>query len=238
MPIHSKLHAVMKETGYVQKSSRNKEQNYSFASEGAFIEHVRPAMLEAGVVCYPVGIDQQIGLTPKGTQVLVQGTATFRFQDTEDGSFVDILVPYSGADSTDKAQYKAMTGARKYALRQALLIETGDDTEKDERPSLAEAVDKSAAKVKADAAEARAPYDAWLTHGKVLVKDITPADSAAYAEQLNLLGITNAEACKLLGVKSMKEGRPDKTLSEVVTEVAGALALVNAAKKQLDEKAQ
>ena len=38
-----------------------------------------------------------------------------------------------GADTGDKASYKAMTGAMKYALRQTFVIETGDDP--DDTPS-------------------------------------------------------------------------------------------------------
>ena len=262
MPIIQKLHAIMGETGYVQKSSKNEAQHYKYASEAAFIAHIRPSMVKAGVICYPVGLDQHIGKTPSESQVLVQGSATFRFQDTEDSSYIDIVVPFSGADSTDKAAYKAMTGARKYALRQALLVETGDDPEKDTGdPSFASEVTasrdkamreqmainpavKAYAKQKAvEQAFQKAVEDSgavgatvennWQTHGQVLVKNITPVEAAAYAEQLSRLGVTNAEACKILGIKSMKADRPDSTLAAIVSEVAAMVAKVNAAKEAI-----
>ena len=43
------------------------------------------------------------------------------------GQYEDIQVLGEGSDSLDKAANKAMTVAYKYALRQAFLIETGDD---------------------------------------------------------------------------------------------------------------
>jgi hypothetical protein len=48
-----------------------------------------------------------------------------------------MVVPSLGAgtDSGDKAPYKAMTGASKYAELLSFLIPTGDDPEKDEKPS-------------------------------------------------------------------------------------------------------
>lgn len=218
MPIHQKLLEVMKETGYVQKSSHNREQNYRFASEGAFIEHVRPAMLKHGVICYPLDIKQQVGLTPKGTQVLVQGSVTFRFVDADDGSYIDIEAPYSGADSTDKAEYKAMTGARKYALRQALMIETGDDPERDEK----------APAEQLGTWTAPAP-DPWKdVYSKMTIKDLTPPGQAAYADQIDKLGITNSTACKLLGVTTMK-AFPDETLGSIIGRVAEKLADSNKA---------
>lgn len=204
----------MSQTGYVQKKQKNKEQHYNFASEGDFIAEVRPLMVEAKLICYPLKVFSYPSRTPSEKQVLINGTATYRFEDVEDGSFIDIEVPYSGADSTDKAPYKAMTGARKYALRQAFLIETGDDPEKDEKPS--------PEPVKERRVEETVTEDDWLKFGKVLVKDIDKAASAAYAKQLDAMGLTNAEACKLIGVKSMKAERAANTLDEVIQEVAKA----------------
>jgi hypothetical protein len=56
----------------------------------------------------------------------------YRFVDARSGEELTVRVPGEGADSGDKAPYKAMTGALKYALLQSFLLATGDDPE-DER---------------------------------------------------------------------------------------------------------
>jgi hypothetical protein len=54
---------------------------------------------------------------------------TYAFTDVESGEAVVVKVPGEGLDGGDKATYKAMTGALKYALLQTFLIATGDDPE-------------------------------------------------------------------------------------------------------------
>jgi hypothetical protein len=56
----------------------------------------------------------------------------YRFVDARSGEELTVRVPGEGADPGDKAPYKAMTGALKYALLQSFLLATGDDPE-DER---------------------------------------------------------------------------------------------------------
>lgn len=55
-------------------------------------------------------------------------TVKFTFYAT-DGSNVVITMPGEGIDSFDKATNKALSGALKYALLQAFLIPTGEDTD-------------------------------------------------------------------------------------------------------------
>ena len=56
----------------------------------------------------------------------------YRFVDARSGEELSVRVAGEGADAGDKAPYKAMTGALKYALLQSFLLSTGDDPE-DER---------------------------------------------------------------------------------------------------------
>ena len=55
-----------------------------------------------------------------------------RLADVDTGETITAKVAGQGLDSGDKAPYKAMTGALKYALLQSFLLATGDDPE-DER---------------------------------------------------------------------------------------------------------
>ena len=56
----------------------------------------------------------------------------YTFTDVDSGEEVIAKVAGQGLDPGDKAPYKAMTGALKYALLQSFLLATGDDPE-DER---------------------------------------------------------------------------------------------------------
>jgi hypothetical protein len=56
----------------------------------------------------------------------------YTFSDVDSGEEIVAKVAGQGLDSGDKAPYKAMTGALKYALLQSFLLATGDDPE-DER---------------------------------------------------------------------------------------------------------
>src|SRR5262249_50822027 len=57
---------------------------------------------------------------------------SYKFVDAKSGEELTVRVAGEGADPGDKAPYKAMTGALKYALLQSFLLATGNDPE-DER---------------------------------------------------------------------------------------------------------
>ena len=134
--IHEAIIEIMKEVGYVQKKKSGKLP-YSFAGEAAFIKAVRPTMIEHGVFVYPFSVDElnlEGYLTSSGTH-MNRTTAKFgfRFVHAPTETFFEVQVLGQGADVGDKDANKAMTAALKYALRQSLLIETGNDP--DETPS-------------------------------------------------------------------------------------------------------
>ena len=124
---------IMGEVGYCLKSQA-KGLNYTFASETDLIAALRPAMIKHGVVVAPVNVVPQEFVTMetrKGTAMrLACVVVTYRFTHTESGDSEDVVVIGEGADYSDKAAACAMTMAFKYALRQAFMIETGDDPDK------------------------------------------------------------------------------------------------------------
>jgi hypothetical protein len=71
------------------------------------------------------------GLTPSGKQALLTLRFTWTLTDGESGETISFQSIGTGADSGDKAAYKAATGALKYALLTGFLIPTGDDPEAD-----------------------------------------------------------------------------------------------------------
>ncbi len=132
--VHEAIVHVMNQVGYVQKEKKGLP--YTFASEAAFIKAIRPEMVEIGLVVYPIEATAEQGhfMSAKGNYInttLVH--STYRWYHAPSNSSIDVAVVGKGMDSGDKDANKAMTIALKYALRQTLLIETGDDP--DETPS-------------------------------------------------------------------------------------------------------
>lgn len=132
--IYTALHAVMKEVGYVQKQS-SPNLSYTYAGEAALIAAIRPSMVEYGIFVYPASIPDfrtEVYTTKSGSLMnLTRVEVIYRFLHVASQSYIDVYARGEGSDSGDKSGNKAMTGAYKYALRQALMIETGDDPDKD-----------------------------------------------------------------------------------------------------------
>ena len=120
----------MSKVGYVQKEKKQ-GLNYSFASEKALIEALRPEMVAAGIYMHVSemrNVETKTYETKGGSlmnHTLV--TAVIRFTHTPSNSSIASLAIGEGADTGDKSANKAMTAAYKYALRQTFCIETGDD---------------------------------------------------------------------------------------------------------------
>lgn len=133
--IHQAILMVMRQIGYVQKTGFNQKQQYKFASEGDLIRTLRPAMLEAGITVAVVNIEalERWESTAKSglPQHHIRGIVTTRFSHAASGECLDVASLAEGADFLDKASFKAMTGAYKYALRETFCIETGDDPDQE-----------------------------------------------------------------------------------------------------------
>jgi len=131
--VHAAMLTVMRAVGYVHKGGEVNAPGarYSYAGEADLIHALRPAMLEAGLYCYVLkaAVTSRSDFTT-GKGRVMQSTVikqTVRFVHADSGSYIDVETVGEGADSGDKSAPKAMTGAFKYALRQAFCIETGDD---------------------------------------------------------------------------------------------------------------
>jgi len=126
--------AIMNEVGYVQKLGKNTAQNYRYAGEADLIKALRPTLLKHGVLP-PTPSEAKVELAD--VTVTSDNKKTFRvvvnytyvFTHVPSGTNRVICAIGEGVDTGDKSSYKAATGALKYALRQAFLIETGDEPE-------------------------------------------------------------------------------------------------------------
>lgn len=128
----SKIAKVMQAVGYVEKGGTNSAQGYKFVQASAVADKVRAELTKLNVTLTPTNIDViSEGLTPSGKQTLITLRYTWTLTDGDSGETMTWQSVGTGADSGDKAVYKAATGALKYALLTGFLIPTGDDPEAD-----------------------------------------------------------------------------------------------------------
>jgi hypothetical protein len=128
----AKIAQVMEAVGYVAKTGTNSAQGYKFVQASAVADKVREQLVKFNVSMTPTQIDViSEGLTPSGKQALLTLRFTWTLTDGDSGETLAFQSVGTGADSGDKAAYKAATGALKYALLTAFLIPTGDDPEAD-----------------------------------------------------------------------------------------------------------
>jgi hypothetical protein len=132
--IYTAIHNAMEDVSYIQKQSAA-GVTYTIKTEQAFMEAIRPVLVKHGIVVHPSRAEvmssssyEKVNKYNKVTvwhKVLIG--MTFRFAHKESGNWIDVASFGEGHDFGDKAIYKAMTGAKKYALAHALMIITGDD---------------------------------------------------------------------------------------------------------------
>ena len=128
----AKIAKVMEAVGYVAKTGTNSAQGYKFVQASAVADKVREQLVKFNVSMTPTSIDViSEGLTPSGKQTLLTLRFTWTLTDGDSGETLSFQSVGTGADSGDKAAYKAATGALKYALLTGFLIPTGDDPEAD-----------------------------------------------------------------------------------------------------------
>lgn len=130
-----KMNKVMATVAYIQKDKRNSGQGYNYASEAAIKGAFHKAFTENGIQFYfsveGVNIEKRTLEGQKGPREVLEAVVkcTYRFIDIESGEYLEGYAVGVGQDNGDKAVYKAITGALKYAITSNFLVETGDDAE-------------------------------------------------------------------------------------------------------------
>jgi len=130
--LNQKIHNVMNDVKSIYKGATNLHQNYAYARAEDFISKVRESMLKHGLII--------AGSKIEGSEITVKGDkgfiTTFHINytigDIDSEEEREYTVMGQGYDSTDKGVYKGMTGAFKYFLRTAFMLEMTDDPEKDD----------------------------------------------------------------------------------------------------------
>jgi hypothetical protein len=123
--IHQRLAEVMRSVTYIQKEQKP-GMKYTVVSHDKVTAKVRPALLEAGIVYYPVSCEH----SHNGNRA--ECRMTVRFANIDNPSdHIDVPTFGYGIDTQDKGPGKAMSYAVKYALLKTLGLETGDDADHD-----------------------------------------------------------------------------------------------------------
>jgi hypothetical protein len=126
----------------VGKSGENTYDRYKYATLEDYVDSIREALAEHGFSILS-SVEDVVRLDARttkngGIEHAVQVQLRVRLIH-ESGQWIEACGFGEGQDRADKAIYKAVTGARKYALASMLNLATTDDPERDESVGQAEA---------------------------------------------------------------------------------------------------
>lgn len=143
--LHAKLARIQGKLGFVGKSGKNLHSNYDYAKEEDFLAAIGPLLAEEQVSTLVSCIQHEVKTieTSENDKKKRKLTAVVVIElvitCATSGQSVALTMPGYAEDTGDKALYKAITGATKYAYWKAFRIATGDDPEKDHDQPLTEA---------------------------------------------------------------------------------------------------
>lgn len=137
--IANALAKMQPELSIISKSGENKFDKYTYATLEDYIKGTRDIMSKHGffMVSSVENLDQLTDRPTRngGLEHAVQIKLTVRLIH-QSGEWIEISCIGEGQDRADKAVYKAITGARKYAIASLLGLATSDDPEADEEVGL------------------------------------------------------------------------------------------------------
>lgn len=134
-PLAAKLAVAAAKVEHVEKRGRNDQQKYDYVQAEDVALAAHKALAAAGLVCefQTLTSDETAIKSKAGTDgLIVRVRGELIVTDPDSGEQIRREAMGSGSDYPgDKGIYKAMTGARKYALIHLLGIPLGDDPDKD-----------------------------------------------------------------------------------------------------------
>jgi len=133
--LFAKLAKILGTVGRVEKRGHNDFHKYDYATESDIVDEIRPKLAEANVFLFTsvAKCDVQEYVKDNGKKSrIARVTTKHTFADGDTGETWEVQGVGEGEDVGDKAVYKAITGAEKYALTKNFMISTGEDPEKDD----------------------------------------------------------------------------------------------------------
>ncbi len=130
--LYKKILAVQKVLEPLEKTGWNDFQKYNYSTAGDVLLPVQRACNEQGLILLADCVESKI--EPGRASVIVRLTVT----DSETGESLSVTAPGYAEDFSykdnrpngDKAVYKAITGATKYAVRSCFCLPSDDDPER------------------------------------------------------------------------------------------------------------
>lgn len=123
------LQAVTQVGGSVKKTGWNAFSKYHYITESDINEAVLPALTQAGLVLTTSVVSVKETPSSEGQKNrFAEVILSHKVIDTDSGEFLEFQSTGTGADTLDKAVYKAVTGACKYMMMKLFLI-SGDDSD-------------------------------------------------------------------------------------------------------------
>lgn len=138
MTLKEKLHTIYASIDLIEKRGYNKVQSYKYIRSADVTNAIRKRLTEHRVYAeinfsFEGAAYTIARVKDKDTPfTAVNVRCTISFHDLDSGEFLTSSGLGTGADTGDKAAYKAQTGALKYALKNAFLVPDEEDPEADE----------------------------------------------------------------------------------------------------------
>ena len=135
--IYKKINNIMKKVEFVTKDGvlGFGKNTFSIVTHDKVLSVVRQHFVEEGVVVIPKQVDKAIcvdGTTKSGTKkIRMEALYEVSFIDIEDGSEIIVRAEAHAEDNSDKGANKCLTYAVKNALLKVLMLQTGDDVQKE-----------------------------------------------------------------------------------------------------------
>lgn len=137
-PLLEKMLEIYKTVDFIPKNGYNKSQSYKFMRAADVVIELRKNLIAQRVYvevnytfwgpAYTIARDK----APNAPFSAVSVTCNLVFHDLDSAQTLTASGVGTGCDTNDKAGYKAMTGALKYALKNAFLVPDEADPEGDE----------------------------------------------------------------------------------------------------------
>lgn len=133
----AKLCDIMAECKNIPKNGKNSFQGYKYVMAADAAEYIREFMVKHRVIAIPSleSVDQTTFKTQKGADnFLVRVHMKYTFINADDcQDRLEVSMGGTGSDTSDKAIFKAITGAQKYFLMNSFCLGGDDDPEKEDK---------------------------------------------------------------------------------------------------------
>ena len=136
MGIYKKIYELQKVLNSYdwEKDGINRHQAYKYITEAQYKRNFSKALIEVGLIFQIQELDRRFSTDIlNSTMHLVEVDFMGTLIDIDTGEKLDYYFSGTGADTGDKALYKAYTGGLKYFIATNFMVAEGNDPENDEQ---------------------------------------------------------------------------------------------------------